>query len=164
MIVTPTLVILLILTFIPIYLFVKTIDKRKWLNLIVSIVLTPIVYFYMVYPFLNIIVPFHHEKYFNPKAWEKKPGLRYEMINHIQKDSVLFGKTKAEINKLLGTYEWLSWDDSLKQHDDNKWNYGLGLLPGALNEEKECATFIFKNDTLANIERYKEQIVYETNE
>lgn len=164
MIVTPALVIFLVLTFIPVLLFVRTIDKRKWLSLLVSVVLTPLIYFYMLYPFLNIIAPFHHEKYFNAEKWEQKPGLRYEMIDHIVNDSVFFGKTKTEVDNLIGTYEWLSWDDNLKQHDENKWNYGLGLLPGAFNEEKECATFIFKNDTLVEIERYKEQIVYEDNE
>lgn len=161
MIVTPALVILLILTFIPVFLFVRTIDKNKWLSLLVSAVLTPIIYFYMLYPFLNIIAPFHHEKYFSAEKWEEKPGLRYEMINHIVKDSVFFGKSKNEVNALLGDYEWLSWNDSLKQHDENKWNYGLGLLPGAMNEEKECATFVFENDTIVAIERYTEKIVYE---
>lgn len=164
MIITPALVILLILTFIPVFLFVRTIDKRKWLSILVSLVITPIVYFYMLYPFLNILIPFHHQKYFDAAAWHKEPGLRYEMINHITKDSVLYGKSKTEIQALIGEFEWLSWDDSLNQHDNNKWNYGLGLLPGAFNETKECATFIFENDKMVAVEIFTEDIVYEKDE
>lgn len=161
MIITPMLVIFMCIVFVLVFLFVRTIDKRKWLSLLVSLILTPIVYFYMLYPFLNIVSSFHHEKYFSAEKWSKKPGLRYEMINHIVTDSVFIGKTKAETEALLGAYEWLSWDDNLKQHDDNKWNYGLGLVPGAFNETKECVTFIFEDNRIIDLERFTEDIVYE---
>lgn len=161
MIITPMLVIFMCIVFVLVFLFVRTIDKRKWLSILVSLVLTPIVYFYMLYPFLNIVSSFHHEKYFSAEKWAEKPGLRYEMINHIVTDSVFIGKTKSETEALLGTYEWLSWDDNLKQHDDNKWNYGLGLVPGAFNETKECVTFIFEDNRIVDLERFTEDIVYE---
>ena len=72
MIITPLLVLFVIIVFILVYLFVSTIDKRKWLTLLVSIVLTPVVYFYLFYPMLNIISNYHHEKYFDDfkRAWE----------------------------------------------------------------------------------------------
>lgn len=164
MIITPLLIVFMCVVFVLVYLFVRTIDKRKWLNILVSLVLTPIVYFYMLYPFLNIISSFHHEKYFNAEQWSEEPGLRYEMINQMITDSVFIGKSKAETEALLGTYEWLGWDDSLKQHDNNKWNYGLGLIPGAFNETKECVTFVFKDNRVIDLERFTEDIVYEDQE
>lgn len=161
MIITPLLVVFMVLVFILVFLFVKTIDKRKWLTFLVSLALTPLVYFYMFYPFLNIIIPFHHQKHFNTEAWVEKPGLRYEMIKNIKDSKLLIGKNKSEVESLLGTHEWLSWDDAKKQHDTNQWNYGMGLLPGAFNETKECLTVIFNNDKVVELKQFQEQIVFE---
>ena len=164
MIITPTVVIFNIVIFALVYLFVKTIDKRKWLNILVTLVLTPIVYLYIFYPILNIFSSYHHQKYFNSEAWLEKPNLRYEMTNNILKTDTLIGKTKPEVQKLLGTYEWLSWNDSIKNHDDNLWNYALGQLPGAMNTKKECMTVVFKNEKVAQIETYNEEITYDKKE
>ena len=46
MIVTPLMIIFLIIVFILVWFFIKSIDdQRKWLNIIITIVLTPVVYF-----------------------------------------------------------------------------------------------------------------------
>jgi len=161
MIITPLLVVFNIAIFILVYLFVKTIDKRKWLSVIISLVLTPIVYFYVFYPILNIFSSYHHQKYFNSEVWLDEPTLRYEMTNNILKSDTLIGKTKIEIQALLGEREWLSWNDSIKAYDDNLWNYSLGLKPGAMNNKKECMTVVFKDGKVNRIEPYNEEITYE---
>ena len=74
MIITPSIIIFNIIIFILVFLFVKTIDNRKWLSILVSLVLTPIVYFYVFYPILNIFSSYHHEKYFNSEVWIDKPS------------------------------------------------------------------------------------------
>lgn len=164
MIITPILAICFIVIFILVFLFVKTIDKRKWLNILVSLVLTPLVYFYVFYPILNIFSNYHHQKYFNAEIWMEKPGLRYEMTDNILTSDTLIGKSKPEIQQLLGTYEWLSWNDSIKNHDDNLWNYALGLKPGALNNMKECMTIVFKDGKVTDIETYNEEITFDAKE
>ncbi len=161
MIITPSVVIFNIVIFILVYLFVRTIDKRKWLNIVVSLVLTPIVYFFVFYPILNIFSSYHHQKHFSTELWLEKPVMRYEMTNDIVKSNTLIGKTKPEIQHLLGSYEWLSWNDTIKDFDNNFWNYSLGIKPGAMNTKKECLTVIFKDDKVANIETYNEEITYE---
>ncbi|MGM5470276.1 hypothetical protein ACS386_08360 [Flavobacteriaceae bacterium LMO-SS05] len=161
MIITPTVVIFFFIIFVLVFLFVKTIDKRKWLSLVVSLILTPIVYFYVFYPILNIFSSYHHQKYFNSESWMENPSLRYEMTNNIIKTDTLIGQSKPEIQQLLGTYEWLSWNDSIKNHDDNLWNYALGMKPGAMNTKKECMTIIFKDGKVANIETYNEEITFD---
>lgn len=164
MIITPTLVILLLLTFVLVFLFVKTIDKRKWLTFLLSLVLTPITYFYVLYPLINIFSSYHHQKYFNSESWVEAPQLRYEMSDNIISSDTLIGATKNDVKQLLGTYEWLSWNDSIKDHDVNKWNYALGLKPGALNEQKECMELIFKNDKVIKINTYQEKITFDVKE
>ena len=161
MIITPALVILLIIVFIPTFLFIKTIDRRVWLTFIISLVITPILYFYTVYPIINIFANFHHQKHFMTESWKEKPSLRYEMIDELVTEHLLKGKSKAEVTELLGKSEWLSWDYELNKHNENAWNYSLGIEPGAFNTFKECATFFFENNKLTSIKTYQEEIKYE---
>lgn len=164
MIITVWLVLFMLLVFVLVFLFINTIDKRKWLTFLISLVLTPLVYFYVFYPFINIISNYHHQKYFDADDWKEKPALRYEMVDHTVEDDVLMGKTKEEIDSLLGTYEWLSWNDALKAHDENKWNYGLGIEPGAFNNDKECLEVSFKDNKVIALRTYQEEIIYENDE
>jgi len=162
MVITFPLVLFLLLNFILLYLFLKTVDKRKWLVALVSMVLTPLVYFYVFYPFLNIISSYHHQKYFNADNWKAKPALRYEMIDQMKASEALLGVSKAEAKLLLGKPEWYSWDERRKQNDSSQWNYGLGIKPGALNKEKLNALIVFKNGYVSDISCYEELISYET--
>ncbi len=161
MIITYKLVIALIISFVLVWLFVKTIDKRKWLTLLLTIVLSPILYFYLFYPLLNIFSSYHHEKYFDAQQWIKKPSSRYEMINDMVSNKILIGKTKAEIQTLLGKYEWLSWDKALNAKSKDKWNYNLGLKPGALNKKMECMELNFNNAQVTALRRYQMEEEFE---
>ena len=161
MIITPILVIFMIVVFLLLFLFLNTVDKRKWLTGLISLVLTPFAYFYMFYPFINIISSYHHQKYFNSEAWIEQPALRYEMIDYTKESDTLIGASKESITKLLGQQEWLTWDDTKKAHDNNKWNYGLGIEPGAFNNQKECVEVTFKANKVTELKHYQEEITFE---
>lgn len=164
MIITPFLVIFMIVVFVLLFLFLNTVDRRKWLTGLISLILTPFVYFYMFYPFVNIVSNYHHQKYFNSEAWVGKPALRYEMIDNTIASDTLIGLSKTEIKNQLGKYEWLSWDDKKEAHDNDKWNYGLGIEPGAFNGEKECVELTFTNGKVSEVKHYQEEITYENEE
>lgn len=164
MIVTPFLVIFMVVVFVLLFLFLTTVDKRKWLSVLISLVLTPFVYFYIFYPFINILSSYHHQKYFDSETWTEKPALRYEMIDHTIASDTLIGASKEKITILLGKEEWLSWDDAKKAYDTNKWNYGLGIEPGAFNSQKECVEITFKNEKVIALRTYKEEITFENEE
>lgn len=155
MILTPLFIVLFLLVFIILWQFVKSIDERKWVSLILNIILTPIVYFYLFYPLLNIFSSYHHEKYFDQIAWKENPKLRYEMGNEIIEKQLFKGKTKSEVQKDLGTSEWFGWNDSIKANSSDKWNYNLGFKPGAFNTSQECLELIFKNDTVVKSIQYQ---------
>ncbi|MBG7611544.1 hypothetical protein IU405_04695 [Polaribacter sp. BAL334] len=155
MVLTPFFIVMLLITFVLVWLFVRTIDERKWLNILVSVVLTPVVYFYIFYPLLNIFSSYHHEKHFDAAAWKSKPALRYEMSNEIVGNDLFKGKTKSEVKALLGTSEWYGWDDSIKANSPDKWNYNLGFKPGAMNLQQECLELIFKNDVVVKSWQYQ---------
>lgn len=161
MIISPLLIVFFIVTFVLIWLFIKTIDKRKWLTLLISIALTPIFYFYLFYPLLNIVSSYHHQKYFNSEAWAKKPGLRYEMVDIIINDSLFINKNKKEIETVLGKSEWYGWDDAIKANSPEKWNYNLGYKPGAFNTMQECIELEFINNKVNNIKQYQLETTFE---
>ncbi|WP_298759764.1 hypothetical protein [uncultured Psychroserpens sp.] len=161
MIITAPLVIMMCIVFVLIFLFVKTIDRRKWLTVLVSLAITPFAYFYAVYPMVNIFSNYHHQKYFSSELWIEKPALRYELSDDMIASEILIGQSKSDIESLLGTYEWLSWDEAQKDHDSNRWNYSLGIEPGAFNTEKECVEIVFKNDKVIAISTYKEEIKFD---
>lgn len=158
MIITAPLVIFMCIVFVLVFLFVKTIDKRKWLTFLVSLGLTPLVYFFAVYPMINIFSNYHHQKYYSSELWKEKPALRYELSDDMIASEILIDMTKNDIEGQLGTHEWLSWDDAKKDHDQNRWNYSLGIEPGAFNTEKECLEIIFKNNKVVDITSYKEEV------
>lgn len=155
MIISPLFVFFLFLVFVLIWLFTNTIDNRKWLTFLISVALTPVVYFYLFYPMLNIFSSYHHQKYFDAEAWNEKPALRYEMSEQILNDSLFLKKNKAEIEALLGKAEWYGWDDSINANSPEKWNYNLGFKPGAFNNLQECLEFEFKNDTVSTVKQYQ---------
>lgn len=161
MIITPILVLLILVVFILLFLFLNTVDKRKWLTFLISMVLTPLVYFYMAYPFVNIVSNYHHQKYFSAEAWTEKPSLRYEMIDNTIETETLIDMSKFEVEKLLGKAEWLSWDDAKKAHDTNKWNYGLGIEPGAFTEDKINFEISFKNNSVFSLRTYTEPLEFD---
>ncbi|NQY07228.1 MAG: hypothetical protein HRT68_13820 [Flavobacteriaceae bacterium] len=151
MVYTPTLIIINIILFVLVFLFLKTIDTRKWLVFIITLVLTPVVYFYVFYPISNIFCTYHHQKTFDAESWKEKPGLRYEMIQHIEENKTLVGKTKEEALKDLGKAEWLSWDFDNNQFNNNAWNFNLGKLPGAFTKTAKQVEVIFENDKIDHL-------------
>lgn len=161
MIITPLLVVFMVVVFILLFLFLNTVDKRKWLTGLISLVLTPFVYFFMFYPFINILSNYHHQKYFDSEAWLEKPKLRYEMVDWTISSDTLKGKTTKEIETLLGKPEWLTWDETNKMYYDTKWNYGLGIEPGAFTEEKSQLEVIFKDDKVLELKLYTEPITFD---
>lgn len=161
MIFTPFFIVSLLLVFLLVWAFTNTIDKRKWLSFLISAGLTPIVYFFVFYPLINIFSSYHHEKYFDSEAWGSKPSLRFEMSQEITRKALFMGKTKSEVKALLGASEWYGWDDSIKANSPEKWNYNMGFKPGAFNMTQECLELEFKNNTVSSIKQYQLETEFE---
>jgi len=162
MIFTPVFIISCVIIAILLCLFLNAIeDKRKWLNILLAIAITPLAYFYIWYPISTIFLPYHHHKEFDSEAWTEKPGLRYEMIDNMIETDYLIGKSKKEVAGLLGKVQWLSWNDTNKDFDPNVWNYGLGLLPGVFNETKEDVEISFENDEVIAVKLSQADYTFE---
>ena len=155
MILTIPLILFFLLVFFLLWKFVKTIDERKWLTFIVSVLFTPLLYFYLFYPLLNIFSNYHHQKYFDTIAWKETPKLRFEMSNQIVDRQLFKDKTKSEVQNSLGTSEWFGWDEQIKENSPEKWNYNLGFKPGAFNTQQECLELVFKNGIVVKSTQYQ---------
>ena len=152
LILTPILIISCIIIVVLLYLFINAIDdERKWLNIILAILITPLAYFYIWYPVSTIFLPYHHQKEFNAENWAEKPGLRYEMIDNMIETDFLLSKTQDEVNQLLGKAQWLSWDDAKKDYNPNVWNYGVGVIPGVFKSIKEDVEITFKKGKVSRV-------------
>jgi len=159
---TPILIISCIVIAVLLYLFLNTIDNsRKWLNTILALIITPLAYFYIWYPVSTIFIPYHHHKQFNNEAWSEKPGLRYEMIDHMIETNYLIGKSKEDVAKLLGKVQWLSWNEANKDFDPEVWNYGLGLIPGVFQDTKEDVEITFKNNKVTLVKLSQADYTFE---
>ena len=153
LVITPILVISCTVIAVLCYLFLNTIeDKRKWLNAILALAITPVVYFFIWYPLSTIFLPYHHQKQFDSASWKSEPGLRYEMIDHMIETDFLIGKNQKNVQQILGNVQWLSWDYKKNNFDPNAWNYGLGLIPGAFTKTKEDVEIIFINNTVTKVQ------------
>lgn len=161
MIPSVTLIVFLLIVFILVFLFVNTIDKRKWLTFIISVIATPFIYFYGFYPMVNIFSSYHHEKYFDSSSWKSSPDLRYEMSDDLVGSKELLGRSKNDVKMLLGKYEWFSWNDAINDKDPNYWNYGLGIEPGAMNDKKDNMLVVFKNNRVVDVELYQAPLIEE---
>ena len=155
MILTIPFILFFLLVFFLLWKFVKTIDERKWLTFIVSVLFTPLLYFYLFYPLLNIFSSYHHQKYFDTIAWKEVPELRFEMSNQIVDTQLFKDKTKSEVQNSLGTSEWFGWDENIKENSPEKWNYNLGFKPGAFNTQQECLELVFKNGIVVKSTQYQ---------
>lgn len=155
MIYTPLFIVLFLMVFSLVWLFVNTIDRRKWLSFLISLLAAPVVYFYVFYPLLNIFCSYHHQKYFNSKDWIEKPSLRFEMSKNMINEGFFYGKSKKLLKNNLGAPEWFGWDATTKANSPQKWHYNLGFKPGAFNTMQECIEFVFKNDRVVSIQQYQ---------
>ncbi|MFB9058168.1 hypothetical protein ACFFU9_15595 [Mariniflexile ostreae] len=110
---------------------------------------------------LNIFSSFYHQKHFNVERWKDKPSLRYEMTDEIINKNILIGKTKLEIEAILGKSEWNSWDETLKAHSPDIWHYNLGFKPGAFNKQQETMEILFSKDSLKTVRQYQTEHTFE---
>lgn len=155
MIITPGFILFMLMVFGLVFLFSRSIDKRLWVSLGITVVATPIVYSYVFYPFINIFSSYHHKKYFNSDTWKDKPALRYEMSDDLIKSEFLLNKNKDMVESLLGPSEWYGWDDYLKANSQDNWNYNMGFKPGAFNMQQENLEVLFVDNKVQDVNQYQ---------
>ena len=147
-------IIVLFLAF-PIYFLSKWILKkwnfgneknRKYLAIIPSVVLSPIVYIGLIYLWI-FSISYYPTNDFDKQTWESNPEERYKMSEDIIESKMLIGKTKQEIVELLG--------NDFYSYSENHIAYGLGFVPGLFNIDPDVLDIYFENGKVTKVGQHE---------
>ncbi len=147
-------IIVLILA-IPIYFLSKWILKkwnfgneknRKYLAIIPSVVLSPIVYIGLIYLWI-FSISYYPTNDFDKQTWKSNPEERYKMSEDIIESKILIGKTKQEIVELLG--------NDFYSYSENHIAYGVGFVPGLFNIDPDVLDIYFENGKVTKVGQHE---------
>lgn len=97
-----------------------------------------------------VILGIYYENYypsrdFDEAAWHADNEKRYEMTEDLIKSEILIGKTKHEVQEVLG--------NTVYKYED-RWVYYIGARPG-LHLESDVLNIVFKNEKVEKVEQYE---------
>lgn len=109
-------------------------EKIKWRKLIVLIA--------MIFScFMFLLIKTQEKATFSTERWLEIPEKRVEMIDDLLKSQVLIGKTKTEINYLLGLETKTEYFN-----EKNQSIYYLGDERGYISIDSEWLILTYSND------------------
>ena len=126
---------------------IKTDLFRNITTLILTLLLTPLLFFGVVYTFLFIL--FHEpSRKFDKTSWQSESGKRFQMADDIIKRKILIGKDTTQIKDLLGDTNQKFQDSSKQLH----WTYEMGEGGGGLGFLFHSLEINFKNNKTVTIQ------------
>ncbi|WP_020403793.1 hypothetical protein [Gracilimonas tropica] len=142
-----------ILIAIPVFFFFRwllkktkfSIKSRQLLSSIGTVIITPLIYVGLVLSFI-FLISYYPSKEFDQQEWMDEPSERYEMSEDIIESELLIGKTKKEVEKMLGP--------SNDMEKDN-WAYMLGFVPGIANIDPSVLLIFFENGKVVKVSQHK---------
>lgn len=135
------------------WLFGKFLIKRNlklFLNIITTIILTPIVYYFAVTTLFSILFfEYHPENKFESKKWIENEQTRHEMRNDLINSKILLGKTKSELFEILGEPQstFIINNDTI-----NNFNYYMGSVGHGMGIKMYQLNIEFKNEKVEKVE------------
>ncbi len=121
--------------------FIRSDKSRKLTSWLIMFAMVPVIYKVIVVPWY-LGLSFFPSRNFNKEKWHSAAGKRYEMSEDIIDRDILIGKTKADIQLLLGKAENTS---------ENEWEYVLGSRPGLFVIYPDLLRIIFKDGKVVKI-------------
>ena len=115
--------------------FIKNNKSRKIATWIATIFLTPMIYAGLI-ALLIILINYYPSHKFDKIKWFVEKEKRYEMSEDIINSRMLIGRTKVEVQQILG------YEGNTNQSDD--WYYDLGFKPGLFNIDPDVLEVEFK--------------------
>lgn len=125
--------------------FIKVDKRRKLAIWTATIVLTPLIYAGLIILWI-LSMSYHPNNDFNKEKWFADKEKRYELSEDIIDSKMLIGKTKTEVQQLLGN------EDNTKK--SNSWSYYLGFRPGFFTMDPDVLDIEFKHGKVINVEQH----------
>jgi hypothetical protein len=119
-------------------------NKRKYIALIPTVIISPIMYIVVIFLWLTIISYYPKEK-FDTIKWHENIEERYKMSENIIKEKILIGKTREEVIEILGS-------DFYERGMDNI-GYYLGFIPQLYNIDPDVLIIYFENGIVIKVEQ-----------
>jgi hypothetical protein len=132
------------------WLFKKLIlnDKKTRIiaTWITTIAVAPIIYFLIVliFVFSSLYYPSHD---FNKQKWISDTEKRYELSEDIIESKILIGKTKSQVEEMLGKSD--GWTE------EDIWCYYLGYKPSLFGIDPDYLKIEFKNNKVVKVSQYE---------
>jgi hypothetical protein len=126
--------------------FIKIDRTRKIVSWVATLIATPLIYIGIIV-LLFFSMSYYPTHDFDKEKWFTDKEKRYEMSDDIIESNMLIGKTKAEIQQILGD------GDNSAQSDD--WYYDLGYRPGFANIDPDVLYIEFRNCKVIRVEQHK---------
>jgi hypothetical protein len=147
-------IIILILA-IPTYFICKWIIKRlkigndnnrKFIAVIPTIILSPIIYFGLVMIWI-FSVSYYPTSDFDQNEWKSNIEERYKMSEDILESEMLIGKNRDEVINILG--------NNYSTNNENRLSYELGFVPGLFNIDPDYLDIKFENEIVISVNQYE---------
>jgi hypothetical protein len=147
-------IIILILA-IPTYFICKWIMKRlkigndnnrKFIAVIPTIILSPIIYFGLVMIWI-FSVSYYPTSNFDQNEWKSNIEERYKMSEDIIESEMLIGKNRDEVINILG--------NNYSTNNENRLSYELGFVPGLFNIDPDYLDIKFENEIVISVNQYE---------
>ena len=85
----------------------------------------------------------HPRRDFDKTSWDSDPDKRFEMIDDLNYDDALIGKSRSEVEQLLGPCDF--------HQDSSICPYYIGWLPWFITMDPSSLVLQFENDTVSNV-------------
>lgn len=152
---SPVVPIIILILAIPIYFIcfwgmknmkAGTVNNRKWLALIPTIIISPVIYLglTMIWIFSNT---YYTSIEFDRTKWNSNIEERYRMSEEIIDSKMLIGKTQKEVIEILGT--------NYSSYNGSRITYELGFVPGPFNIDPSYLEITFEKGFVVNVNKYE---------
>lgn len=120
--------------------------NRKWLALIPTVVLSPVIYVGLIMIWI-FSISYYPTNGFNQTEWNSNIEERYRMSEDIIESKMLIGKTQEEVIEILGA------DFSSK--NESRITYELGYVPGLFKIDPDYLMIKLENGIVVSVTQYE---------
>jgi hypothetical protein len=125
---------------------IGNIKNRKYIAIIPTLILSPIIYFGLVMIWI-FSISYYPTDDFNQNEWNTNVEERYKMSEDIIESEMLIGKTRDEVIQILG--------NNFSSNDENRISYELGYVPGLFNIDPDYLDIKLENGIVVSVKQYE---------
>lgn len=120
--------------------------KRKFIVLMISVITTPIIYMAIILS-LIIGISYYPDRDFDKEQWFNNKEKRYELSHDIIESKMLIGKSKNEVQQILG--------NEYSSDGEDHWMYELGFRPQLFVIDPDVLDVIFYNGKVVRVGQHE---------